>query len=354
MIFQPRWTERGLDEPRDGLDFPLGVDPARVRGCPGVAVRTHHAPPRRRQGLTTTRCRTLQLKQNKRRRHIPVQNTHGRVEALYNFNTMALHENFMKLIEENQGVGGDVPVVIPSGTPGNDIAWTAAYPMLTHDLYTYFGDVRVVERRWPSLVLYIENLIAKASSNPQDLAECDQFQDWLCGNGMSCCSKDGNATAAASCPVPQEMAGFNYVLGLQAMAAMAAALGKTNDNLRYAKLADQARQGFHAAFYEGKTGTYGNDFGAVQSLTLPALQIHSPPTSLLPHVVQTLQDDLATRTDYHLAVGAVTSKILLNVLSDNGLHSSAMRVATQTTEPSWGYWWSQNSTTCWETFPGGG
>ena len=67
-----------------------------------------------------------------------------------------MHEYFMKLIEENQGVGGDVPVVIPSGIPRNgscnDIAWTAAYPALTHDLYTYFGDLRVVERRWPSLV----------------------------------------------------------------------------------------------------------------------------------------------------------------------------------------------------------
>jgi|EP01046_Picozoa_sp_COSAG06_P011032 hypothetical protein len=49
--------------------------------------------------------------------------------------------------------------------------------------------------------------------------------------------------------------------------------------------------------------------------------------------VDTLEDDLHNRTDYHLAVGAVTSKILLNVLSDNGLHESALKVATQTTEP---------------------
>jgi alpha-L-rhamnosidase len=270
-------------------------------------------------------------------------------EALYNFNTMAVHENFMKLIDENQGVSGDVPVVIPAGNPGtgscNDVAWTAAYPLLTHDLYTYFGDIRVVERRWPSLVRYIENLIAKASASSHDLAECDEFQDWLCGNGMSCCSKTGNISDVVSCPVPAEMGSFNYVLALEAMTAMAEALGKAENSTRYSKIADTARHSFHQAFYNGKTGTYGNDFGAVQSLTLPALQIGAPPVALLPHVVQTLQDDLASRTDYHLAVGAVTSKILLNVLSDHGLHQSAMRVATQTTEPSWGYWLSQNSTT---------
>ena len=40
-------------------------------------------------------------------------------EVLYNFNTLAVHENFMKLVNENQGVGGDVPFVIPAGNPGN-------------------------------------------------------------------------------------------------------------------------------------------------------------------------------------------------------------------------------------------
>ena len=65
-----------------------------------------------------------------------------------------------------------------------------------------------------------------------------------------------------------------------------------------------------------------------------------------------LQHDLNNKTDYHLRVGAVTSKLLLTTLSANGLHSSALKVATQTTEPSWGYWLSQNATTCFEAWPG--
>jgi hypothetical protein len=38
-------------------------------------------------------------------------------EAMYNFNTMAVHENFLGLISENQGSGGDIPVVIPVSRP---------------------------------------------------------------------------------------------------------------------------------------------------------------------------------------------------------------------------------------------
>ena len=71
-------------------------------------------------------------------------------------------------------------------------------------------------------------------------------------------------------------------------------------------------------------------------------------------VVAAVQRDLEQRVPAYTAnVGAVTSKIILNVLSENGLHESALRVATQTAAPSWGYWWTQGATTCWEAWPGG-
>ena len=83
-----------------------------------------------------------------------------------------------------QGANGDVPVVIPAGPPKsgscNDIAWTSAYPQITSMLHTYYGDARIVNRHWPSLVRYQENLIDKAKTDPNKLAECDQFKDWLC------------------------------------------------------------------------------------------------------------------------------------------------------------------------------
>ena len=137
------------------------------------------------------------------------------------------------------------------------------------------------------------------------------------------------------------------------MASMASSLGNSTASTRYASLASTATSSFHSAFYNTKMGQYGGDSGAVQSLTLPALFIHSPPAQLFPSVLRTLANDLSQSTDYDPRVGAVTSKILLNVLSDNGLHATALRAATSVTEPSWGYWWSQNSSTCWESWPAG-
>lgn len=61
-------------------------------------------------------------------------------QAMFNFDILAVHVAFMQSIEDNQGPGGDVPVVIPAGIPGNgscsDIAWTSAYPQITNMLYS--------------------------------------------------------------------------------------------------------------------------------------------------------------------------------------------------------------------------
>ena len=91
----------------------------------------------------------------------------------------------------------------------------------------------------------------------------------------------------------------------------------------------------------------------MQSLTVPALVIDSPPAALKPQIVKGLAYDVEQVAGYTLRVGAVTSKSLLNVLSNNGHHVAALRLATTTAEPSWGHWWSQNATTCWERWPWG-
>eukprot|EP01050_Picozoa_sp_SAG11_P023751 SAG11_NODE_4870_length_1739_cov_2.784146_3_plen_126_part_00 len=113
------------------------------------------------------------------------------------------------------------------------------------------------------------------------------------------------------------MAGYNFVLVLRAMSSMASALGKPGDATRFGALAAAATTSFHTEFYNASARLYGDDAGAVQSLTLPALDIGSAPAGVRAGVVQSLEHDLAQRTDYHLRVGAVTGKILLNVLSEN-------------------------------------
>eukprot|EP00937_MAST-01D_sp_MAST-1D-sp2_P006108 g6108.t1 len=223
-------------------------------------------------------------------------------QALYNFDIAAVHRAFMQTIEDNQGAGGDLPYVIPAGIPKNgscnDIAWTSAYPQIINMHRTYYGDDRLARRHWPSLVRYQENLNSNAQHG---LATCDKFEDWLCGVNASkdCCSNNG--PAGSSCPVADEVAGFNYVLGLRAMAQMADALGDTTGASRYDALAKAATAEFHAAFFNSALGEYGGDDGATQSLSAPALAIGSPPVNLTSTVVATVQRDLERRVPAYTA-----------------------------------------------------
>ena len=73
---------------------------------------------------------------------------------------------------------GDVPGVVPSKGPNyvstrvgagkggaTDISWSAAYPLITGWLIKHYNNVRMAERHWPTLVLFMENLLTLAANS---------------------------------------------------------------------------------------------------------------------------------------------------------------------------------------------
>ena len=140
----------------------------------------------------------------------------------------AVHTAFLQTITDNANpTSGDVPVVVPGGGKGpgqcQDVAWTTAYPALSAFQHTYYGDARVAARHWPALQKYTANLVTNAAAQaPGRLPVCSSFKDWLWAGACT------GAPAGSSCPVGQEMAGFSYVVGLRAMAAMAATVPPVN------------------------------------------------------------------------------------------------------------------------------
>ena len=60
--------------------------------------------------------------------------------------------------------------------------------------------------------------------------------------------------------------------------------------------------------------------------------------------VAALDLDVRSR-GYHLTVGSAGVKWLLPVLSNEGKHETALKLAMQTSFPSWG-WWIRQGATC--------
>ena len=242
-------------------------------------------------------------------------------ESMYNFDLDAVYRSWLGSIEDEQGVSGDVPYVVPGSSPAGatsctDIAWTVAYPQIASLVGTYYGDTRLAQQQWPSLTRYINNLMMHAAQNSSNsrgsdgVATCDQFLDWVtagvCDSGM--CPRFFSPTCeSARCKIGEEMAGFSYVLGLRAMASMASLLARPQDATRYSDAAAAATRGFHELFWNETSRSYGSDLSGVQMLTIPALTIGAMPADqpeLRDRVVQLLRADLHNRSGHHLQVRA--------------------------------------------------
>jgi alpha-L-rhamnosidase len=120
----------------------------------------------------------------------------------------------------------------------------------------------------------------------------------------------------------------------------------------YAALAAKMRPVFHSRFYNSSTGVYGARALETQSLTVAPLALgNTTPASLEKTVLQGLDKDIKFN-EHHFTVGSVGAKHLLPQLSSYGQHDNAMKIATQDTFPSFGYWLKLGATTCWENYSG--
>jgi len=171
------------------------------------------------------------------------------------------------------------------------------------------------------------------------------------------------ARAIATPATGPELAAFNYILGLDAMVTMADAVGETDDAAKYKALGASMRVAFKAAFYNTTLERYAPTLAGQQSNELLIQTLNVAPLAMAasrPDVASSLGTDglveklhaNVVSQEHHFTVGSVGAKHLLPQLSANGLHDDAMKIATQNTYPSFGWWIANGATTCWENYEG--
>ena len=92
--------------------------------------------------------------------------------------------------------------------------------------------------------------------------------------------------------------------------------------------------------------TWASDPMELQTLTSLSLGAGVGSSQQRAAAIEVLDRDIVGR-GYHLTVGSAGAKWLLRTLSQVGKHDTALKLAIQETQPSWGYWLSQGATTCW-------
>ncbi len=213
---------------------------------------------------------------------------------------------------------------MPSGAP----AWGDANIIVPWTLYQVYGDRALIEAHFEAMQAWMRYI---EEANPLRLRTKrlhNNYSDWVAlERGTS----------------PEQVATAYWAKIARMMAEMAEAIGRQFEAKRYARLAEEIRQAYMAA-YVHPDGSVETD---TQAAYVMALDNDLLPPSLRPAAAARLVAAIK-RHRGHLATGFLGTPPLCFVLTEHGYLDLAYHLVTSEDYPSWGYMIKNGATTMWE------
>ncbi len=254
-------------------------------------------------------------------------------QGLYNFDSLPVYEKWINDLNDEQKPTGELPGIVPSSgwgyEWGNGPAWDSAYLLIPWYLYVYCGDTKVLADHYDGMKRYVDYLTSRSKDGINNLG----LGDWV--------------PFKTETPVEVTSTGYYYRDALIVSRA-AGILGKKDDEDKYHELADSIRVAFNKKFIDSQTGNVAN--GGQTSLSC-ALYQDLAFDEVRPAVLNRLLAKVEA-TNGHIDTGILGAKYILNALLEGGRADVAYRIASQNTQPSWGWWLEQGATTLWESWTG--
>jgi alpha-L-rhamnosidase len=259
------------------------------------------------------------------------------------FDTKRLYRKLFQDMLDAQSAQGEVPLLSPSNENygyvskpafkpvnccGATPAWDAFWFIIPWESYQRYGDIRALEKTYPAMQKYLDDWIPQWTNKDGDsfaYTLTAGLGDWVPPRGV---------------PTINALISTAYYAHLtQITANVARTLGKSQDAARYDELFNKIRTDFNARFLSS-AGIYREKDSEpfVQTAQIMPLAFGLVPDDKRVAVAARLADDIMNKRGGHAYVGVLGARYVLPVLTATGHHDVAVRVATQTTEPSWGYW----------------
>jgi alpha-L-rhamnosidase len=254
-------------------------------------------------------------------------------ETLFNFDYVNFYVNYLTMIEDNQTPDGAVTDAVPFtvGSRPADPNWGTAYATITWFLYEHTGDVTIIEKYYTGIEAWIGCLINQYQRT--GLANLYHYAgDWEPVN------RTGNGSLVSS---------YAFLRDVYTFINMSQILNRTDHVQKYTQLYQRLADEFHHVFYNVTIGAYSD---GTQPMNILALALPDVvPASLRLSVLNKLVTNIMT-TGYFTG-GIISVNPLYPLLSKEGHHDLALRLAQNTSYPSYGYMFHnniQNATTTWE------
>ena len=264
--------------------------------------------------------------------------------AAFNMDVAGFFTKWLRDVAADQLENGSVPHVVPDilSKPGQpsagSAAWADAAVIIPWTMYLSYGDRRILETQYPSMVKWVEYMRRRAGDD-YIWSEDFTYGDWLAY--ASTASDYPGATTGKDLIAT---AFFAYSTDL--VQRTARVLGKSDDAAAYAALLDRIKRAFQREFVTA-TGRVGEN---TQTAYAVALQFDLLPEELRAPAAARLAREINTRK--HLTTGFVGTPYLCHVLSRYGYLDEAYLLLNRKEYPSWLYPVTQGATTIWERWDG--
>jgi alpha-L-rhamnosidase len=265
--------------------------------------------------------------------------------ACFNFDVAAFFTKWLGDLAADQRADGRVPFVVPDILFQDDArgagaaAWSDAAVVVPFALYQAYSDTGILTQQFDSMVAWVEYM--RHTGDDELLYNTGfQFGDWLALD-----HKDGNGKIGLT---DTDLIGTAfYAHSAALLAEAAAAIGRTQEAVKYADLSAKIRRAFQREFVTPSGRLTSN----TQTAYVLALMFDLLAEEQRPEAARRLVADIRRRGT-QLTTGFVGTAYLCPVLSRFGYLDVAYDLLLREEYPSWLYPVTQGATTIWERWDG--
>ncbi len=269
--------------------------------------------------------------------------------AIYNMDMAAFFSKWIRDLRDAQLPDGRFPNFAPrgswrGGTAGMGVpAWADAGTVVPWRVYQNYADRRVLRehfdsaRRWVDYVQRINPGLLWKKGRGHD------YSDWLNSDTF----KFPGMPRVRGTMDREVFATAFFAHSSELVVKMARVLGRERDADRYDRLTRHIKAAFRRAFVRRD----GRIQGGTQAAYAMALGFDILDTRDRPKALRHMMMEIK-RYRGHLTTGFHSTRLLMEELTRNDLHSEACRLINLRTPPSWGFMIEQGATTIWERWDG--
>ena len=262
------------------------------------------------------------------------------------FDNHRLYAKWLQDIEDCQWPNGQLSDVAPAYWRNytDNMTWPGAFVTVADMLYTRFGDIKPIRCHYDAMRKWLLHM--RLWYCKEGIMTRDCYGDWCMPpeSPEMIHSKDpSRITEAAAISTPF----YCYLCNI--MKSFAIQLGKDDDADFFQQEFDTITAIYNSRYLDTLTGNYAN--GTVTANILP-LWFGMVPGELEDKVFVNIISKTERDFGGHVSTGVVGIQQLMRTLTHYGRSDLALRLATDTTYPSWGYMAHRGATTIWELWNG--